>query len=97
MAARERHIEEVAASLRVRLIERRRVEAAAGRMPASELPDEVRDLVEEEAALLGAEDRAAVETLIVRDTVGLGPLEELLADPTVEEVMVNGPDDVYVE
>jgi pilus assembly protein CpaF len=97
MAGRERHIEELAASLRSRLIERRRVEVAAGRTPASELPGEVRDLLEEEAALLGAEDRAAVETRIVRDTVGLGPLEELLADPSVEEVMVNGPGSVYVE
>jgi pilus assembly protein CpaF len=61
------------------------------------LPEEVRDLVEEEAALLGAEDRSAVEARIVRDTIGLGPLEELLADPTVEEVMVNGPGSVYVE
>jgi pilus assembly protein CpaF len=97
MSARQRHLEELASSLRSRLIERRRVEAAAGRAPASELPDEVHDLVEEEAALLGAEDRDAVEALIVRDTVGLGPLEELLADPTVEEVMVNGPGSVYVE
>jgi pilus assembly protein CpaF len=95
--ARQRHLEELASSLRSRLIEQRRVEAAAGRTPASELPDEVHDLVEEEAALLGAEDRDAVEALIVRDTVGLGPLEELLADPTVEEVMVNGPGSVYVE
>jgi pilus assembly protein CpaF len=97
MPARQRHIEELASSLRSRLIERRRAEAAAGRVPASDLPDEVHSLVEGEAALLGREDRAAVEELIVRDTVGLGPLEELLADPTVEEVMVNGPDDVYVE
>jgi pilus assembly protein CpaF len=97
MSARQRHIEELASSLRARLIERRRVEAAAGRVADSELPDEVHSLVEEEAALLGTEDRAAVEARIVRDTVGLGPLEELLADPTVEEVMVNGPDDVYVE
>ncbi len=97
MAARERQIEELAASLRVRLIERRRVEAAAGRVPGAELSDEVRDLVAEEAALLGDADRVAIETRIVRDTVGLGPLEELLADPTVEEVMVNGPDSVYVE
>jgi pilus assembly protein CpaF len=29
--------------------------------------------------------------------VGLGPLEDLLADPSVEEVMVNGPGHVYVE
>jgi pilus assembly protein CpaF len=97
VGARERHIEELAGSLRVRLIERRRGEAAAGRTPAAELADEVRDLVGEEAALLGAGDRAAVAARIVRDTVGLGPLEDLLADPSVEEVMVNGPDRVYVE
>jgi len=95
--AHQRQIEDLAGSLRARLIERRRAEAAAGGPPAAELPDEVHDLVEEEAALLGAEDRAAVEARIVRDTVGLGPLEDLLADPAVEEVMVNGPGSVYVE
>jgi pilus assembly protein CpaF len=94
---RERHLEELAASLWARLIERRRGEAAAGRSPSAALPDEVRGLVEEEAALLGAEDRSALEARIVRDAVGLGPLEDLLADPAVEEVMVNGPDRVYVE
>jgi pilus assembly protein CpaF len=62
-----------------------------------ELADEVRDLVAEEAALLGVKDREAVGARIVRDTVGLGPLEDLLADPLVEEVMVNGPDSVFVE
>jgi pilus assembly protein CpaF len=97
VAARERQIEDLAGSLRARLIERRRAEAAAGRSPATELADEVRDLVAEEAAILGEGDRAAVEARIVRDTVGLGPLEDLLADPLVEEVMVNGPGSVYVE
>jgi pilus assembly protein CpaF len=97
MGARERHIEELAGSLRARLIERRRTEAAAGRSPVGELSDQVRDLVAEEAALLSGDDRAAVETRIVRDTIGLGPLEDLLADPLVEEVMVNGPGSVYVE
>jgi pilus assembly protein CpaF len=97
VGARERHIEDLAGSLRARLIERRRTEAAAGHSPTIELSDEVRDLVAEEAALLGSEDRAAVEARIVRDTVGLGPLEDLLADPLVEEVMVNGPRNVYVE
>ncbi|HEX3609929.1 MAG TPA: CpaF family protein [Solirubrobacterales bacterium] len=97
MSARERHVEELAGSLRTRLIERRRVAAAAGRSTAGELAEEVRDLVGEDAAILGTADRAAVEARIVRDTIGLGPLEDLLADPTVEEVMVNGPDRVYVE
>lgn len=97
MGSRERHIDELAAALKGRLIERRREQAAAGEAPSQELAVEVRELVASEAALLGAVDRTAVETQILRDTVGLGPLEELLADPTVEEVMVNGPDAVYVE
>jgi pilus assembly protein CpaF len=53
--------------------------------------------VDREAAVLSAPARARIADLILRDTVGLGPLEELMADPRVEEVMVNGPDEVYVE
>jgi pilus assembly protein CpaF len=97
VAARGRHIAELAGTLRRQLIERRRVEAAAGRAPTVELPAEVRAFVDEEAALLGPEDRAGLTARILRDTIGLGPLEDLLADPSVEEVMVNGPDHVYVE
>jgi pilus assembly protein CpaF len=95
--ARQRHLEEVAASLRERLIERRRSEAAGGSAPGRDFAGEVRRLVDEGAALLGAGDREALVARILRDTVGLGPLEDLLADPEVEEVMVNGPDRVYVE
>ena len=47
--------------------------------------------------LAGADREELVAPRIVRDSVGLGPLEDLLADPAVEEVMVNGPDSVYVE
>jgi pilus assembly protein CpaF len=62
-----------------------------------DLAEEVGALVDEEAVLLGATTRAELAARIVRDTVGLGPLEVLLADPTVEEVMVNGFESVYVE
>jgi pilus assembly protein CpaF len=95
--ARLRHLEELAGSLRGRLIEARREAAATGAELSGELPEQVRDLVEEEAALLGAEDREALVARVLRDTVGLGPLEDLLSDPTVEEVMVNGPHCIYVE
>ena len=97
MATRERHLADLADELRLRLIERRRIAAAGGDSAAVDLADEVRALVDEAAALLDPATRAAVSTRIVRDTVGLGPLEDLLADPSVEEVMVNGPDEVYVE
>jgi pilus assembly protein CpaF len=86
-------LEELAHSLRRRLVERARdggagpggVEAQAARLVASE------------AAALDAETRDVLTARIVRLATGLGPLEPLLADPSVDEVMVNGPDEVWVE
>jgi pilus assembly protein CpaF len=97
MSARERHLTALAASLRGRLLERRRLEAAAGGASEVALDEAVRELVAGEAAILPEAERAEVVARIVRESVGLGPLEDLLADPAVEEVMVNGPGTVYVE
>lgn len=47
--------------------------------------------------MLSEESRDDLVARIVREASGLGPLEVLLEDPTVEEVMVNGPGAVYVE
>jgi pilus assembly protein CpaF len=94
--AAERHTRTLAEKLREKLAAERRAEAAAGRM-GGDIATAIAELVEREAAVLGAERRAELADLILRDTVGLGPLEDLLADPAVEEVMVNGPDRVYVE
>ena len=91
------HLDELAAELRRRLIERRRAEAAAGAGPLGPLPAAVRDVVDEDAAILEQSTRDRLCELILREAVGLGPLEEVLADPAVEEVMVNGHDVVYVE
>ena len=66
-------------------------------MDLDELAVAVEGLVAREAAILSAPTRERIVELILRDTVGLGPLEELMADPMVEEVMVNGPEEVYVE
>jgi pilus assembly protein CpaF len=93
----ERHTESFAAELRRRLIERRRAEAARGGEAGPPLEEAVRELVEREAALLSDERRERLAELVLRDTVGLGPLEQLLDDDAVEEVMVNGPDEIYVE
>jgi pilus assembly protein CpaF len=96
MDAAERHTHALALRLRDQLAAERRSAAAAGRL-GGDLADAVEELVEREAAVLGPESRAQLADLVLRETVGLGPLEELLADPSVEEVMVNGHERVYVE
>ena len=90
MGVVERHAESLAADLRRRLLERRRAEAAAGRPSGEQLEAAVAELVDDHAAALSEVRREKVRELILRDTVGLGPLEELLADPAVEELMVKG-------
>jgi pilus assembly protein CpaF len=86
-------LEELAVALRGRLIERARSGAAG----AGELDEEVRALVEREAAPLPEAERAALRERVILLATGLGPLEPLLSDPAVDEVMVNGPGAVYVE
>jgi pilus assembly protein CpaF len=94
---RRRHLDRLAAELRRRLVERRRAQAASGGAGLGPLPEAVRALVDEDAAILEPATRERLTELILREAVGLGPLEELLADPAVEEVMVNRHDRVYVE
>jgi pilus assembly protein CpaF len=94
---RERHLDDWAAELRRRLVERRRAEAAAGRREGAPLTEVVRELVGSDSAMLEPATRERLCELIRREAVGLGPLEELLADPSIEEVMVNGHERVYVE
>jgi pilus assembly protein CpaF len=98
MDRHEKDVAELAASLRARLVERRRSEViAGGGGVGSDLPESVRSLVDEQAAILPPFRREEVVERVIRDSVGLGPLEVLLADPAVDEVMVNGPERVYVE
>ena len=92
VATTDDHARELAAELRLRLVERR-LSAPGTADPA----EAVRELVDECAAVLSAGRREQVAELILRDTIGLGPLETLLADDDVEEVMVNGHEHVYVE
>jgi pilus assembly protein CpaF len=44
---------------------------------------------------LGERERLIEE--ILDEVYGLGPLEQLMKDPTVSDILVNGPDNVYVE
>ncbi len=57
---------------------------------------DIRRRLQEERGLALADRERLVEG-IADDTLGHGPLEKLLADDTVTEVMVNGPHEVYIE
>ena len=59
--------------------------------------DSVARLAREEAPLLGASELEALVADVVARATGLGPLEPLLRDPEVTEVMVAGPGRVWVE
>src|SRR5690349_14371856 len=85
--------DELAHALRGRLIDEARNGGAAG----AALESEVRALVDREAPALDDSERAALAERVVRLATGLGPLDPLLADPRVDEVMVNGAGEVWVE
>ena len=42
-------------------------------------------------------EQAQIVGELLNDMFGLGPIEPLLADETISDVLVNGPDQVYVE
>jgi pilus assembly protein CpaF len=86
-------LDELAEALRRRLIERAR-DGGAGE---GDLGGQVRALVDSEAPALPEADRVELVARVVRLAAGLGPLEPLFADPSVDEVMVNGCRDVWVE
>ena len=71
------------------------------RLPRAALTEKVqaltaRGLTEDSLALTGRQRESLVEA-VISELIGLGPLEPLLQDGEVTEIMVNGPDHVYVE
>lgn len=83
-----------------RLLERVDAEAAAT-LAKDELAEEFRPIIGEVLAelrlTLNRREQFALEKVLVDELLGLGPLEELLADPAVSDIMVNGPEQTYVE
>lgn len=88
-------IERVASRIHTSLVERRRVGGTATREMT--IDQAIRSAVGEFAGALSEEIRAELMERISREATGLGPLEQLLQDDEIEEVMVNGCDRVYVE
>ncbi len=71
------------------------------RMAEQELRDTTKAMIDEiianDKSFPANLDKARIGKLVLDEVVGLGPLEDLLADPTVTEIMVNRYDQIYVE
>jgi pilus assembly protein CpaF len=72
-----------------------------GRMDQDQLRTEVRAaagiLLDKSSQLLTLDERNRLIAEVIDETFGLGPLESLMADPSISEIMVNGPKVTYIE
>ena len=75
--------------------------SAIGSMSEEELRDEVRrgaeQLCRQGNELLSLSEREKLIGEVLDETFGIGPLESLMRDPTISDILVNGPKCVYVE
>jgi pilus assembly protein CpaF len=53
--------------------------------------------IESENVPLNEQERVRLAEELTDETIGMGPLAPLLSDPAVSDILVNGPDQVYVE
>ncbi|HVP11289.1 MAG TPA: CpaF family protein [Phycisphaerae bacterium] len=74
---------------------------AIGKRTDSEVKEEIKQVIvklcEQEDALLNFNERQQLVSEILDETFGLGPLETLLKDPHISDILINGPKNVYVE
>jgi pilus assembly protein CpaF len=70
-------------------------------MKEEELRAEVRrqteTLCQERAELLNVDERERLVTEVLDETFGLGPLEQLLRDAEISDILINGPKSIYIE
>jgi len=70
-------------------------------MAVERLTNDIEHLISEIASKqridINAREQRELAEQLVHDIVGLGPLEPLLADDTINDIMVNGPEKIFIE
>ncbi len=74
-----------------------KLSAISEEQAARDVAAATRRILESEKALLSLEDRERLIGEIQHEVFGLGPLEPLLKDPGITDILVNGPSTVYIE
>lgn len=79
------------------LVDLRRMESMSPSQLRSELKLLTERLLDDDGIAINESERRTVVQSIQHEMLGLGPIEPLLADITVSDILVNGPNRVYVE
>jgi pilus assembly protein CpaF len=98
--AQGRNLEDIKRRLHQAVLDRVDVAAVAA-LTRDQVRNRLRELVEnliqKDGMNLSPVERDMVVTGILDEITGLGPLEAILADDTISDILVNGPDTIYVE
>ncbi|HEX6489581.1 MAG TPA: CpaF family protein [Candidatus Dormibacteraeota bacterium] len=97
--AEDPEVRQLADSFRQRLAQVRdaRLTSRDAEVLRKAMTTHVDKLLEEDGETLPAEQRQKVVDAMLRAALGYGPLDELLADPGISEIMVNGPSELFIE
>ena len=81
-----------------RLVEEMQDEESAEREDiVNKIQELVGEVLSQQAMPLPRNERQRLVESLINDVLGLGPLESLLNDPEISEIMINGPRQIYVE
>jgi pilus assembly protein CpaF len=81
----------------VETIDTTQLEAAGYAALLERIGEVIDELIAEDKILLTAPDRDRLIESITNDMLGLGPLEPLLQDNSISDILVNGCSDVWIE
>ncbi|MAQ35811.1 MULTISPECIES: CpaF family protein [Thioclava] len=97
---RKQRLQELKVELHKRLLENLNLAAlehASERELRAEIADITAEAMTELSVALNAQDRQALQQELYDEVMGLGPLEPLLKDETVNDILVNGPQQIFIE
>ncbi len=98
--SRQQQFEEVKTRIHSKLVDKLDL-ARVGDLKGDTLKREIRLVVEHlcdvEETLLNHQERERIVDEVIDEVLGLGPLELILKDPTISDILINGPKNIYVE
>jgi pilus assembly protein CpaF len=97
---KESNFEELKQRIHSKLVDKLDL-SRVGELEGDTLRREIRLVVEHlcdsEDTLLNRNERERLVSEVLDETFGLGPLEMLLKDPTISDILINGPKNIYCE